>query len=46
MWVLNRNSEGKLFPSSPLEAHKNNTLVTHIIAVDQVRGLPDPMSAA
>lgn len=36
MWVLNRNSEGKLFPSSPLEAHKNNTLVTHIVAVDQV----------
>jgi len=45
VWVLNRNSEGKLFPSSPLEAHKNNTLVTHIVAVDQVSGLTGWTSA-
>lgn len=36
MYVLNRNTEGKLYPSSPLEAHKNHTLVTHIVGVDQV----------
>lgn len=36
MWVLNRNAEGKLFPSSPLEAHKNHAIVTHLIGVDQV----------
>lgn len=44
VYVLNRNSEGKLFPSSPLEAHKNNTLVTHIVAVDQ--GYDNPLYAA
>jgi len=36
VYVLNRNAEGKLFPSSPLEAHKNHTIVTHLVAVDQV----------
>lgn len=36
VYVLNRNAEGKLFPSSPLEAHKNHTLVTDLIAVDNV----------
>jgi hypothetical protein len=36
VYVLNRNAEGKLFPSSPLEAHKNHALVTNIIGVDQV----------
>ena len=36
VYVLNRNSEGKLFPSSPLEAHKNHALVTSIVGVDQV----------
>ncbi|WVN88505.1 pre-mRNA-splicing factor RSE1 [Cryptococcus depauperatus CBS 7841] len=44
VYVLNRNSEGKLFPSSPLEAHKNHTLVTHVIGVDQ--GYDNPMYAA
>ncbi|RSH89543.1 pre-mRNA-splicing factor rse1 [Saitozyma podzolica] len=44
VYVLNRNSEGKLFPSSPLEAHKNHTLVTHLIAVDQ--GYDNPLYAA
>lgn len=42
--MLNRNSEGKLFPSSPLEAHKNNTIVTDLIAVDQ--GYDNPLYAA
>jgi splicing factor 3B subunit 3 len=42
--VLNRNAEGKLFPSSPLEAHKAHTLVTHVIAVDQ--GYDNPLYAA
>jgi splicing factor 3B subunit 3 len=41
---LNRNAEGKLFPSSPLEAHKAHTLVTHIISVDQ--GYDNPLYAA
>lgn len=36
VYVLNRNTEGKLYPSSPLEAHKNHTLVTHVVGVDQV----------
>ena len=44
VYVLNRNSEGKLFPSSPLEAHKAHTLVTHLIAVDQ--GYDNPLYAA
>jgi splicing factor 3B subunit 3 len=36
VYVLNRNAEGKLFPSSPLEAHKNHAIVTNIVGVDQV----------
>ncbi|WVQ82855.1 pre-mRNA-splicing factor RSE1 [Cryptococcus sp. DSM 104549] len=44
VYVLNRNSEGKLFPSSPLEAHKNHTIVTHIVGVDQ--GYDNPLYAA
>ncbi|ORY22136.1 putative U2 snRNA binding protein [Naematelia encephala] len=44
VYVLNRNSEGKLFPSSPLEAHKNHALVTHLIGVDQ--GYDNPLYAA
>lgn len=36
VYVLNRNTEGKLFPSSPLEAHKNHAIVTNIVGVDQV----------
>ena len=36
VYVLNRNAEGKLFPSSPLEAHKNHAIVTDMIGVDQV----------
>nr|XP_018266210.1 pre-mRNA-splicing factor RSE1 [Kwoniella dejecticola CBS 10117]OBR88368.1 pre-mRNA-splicing factor RSE1 [Kwoniella dejecticola CBS 10117] len=44
VYVLNRNSEGKLFPSSPLEAHRNHNLVTHIVGVDQ--GYDNPLYAA
>ncbi|TYJ57480.1 pre-mRNA-splicing factor RSE1 [Cryptococcus floricola] len=44
VYVLNRNAEGKLFPSSPLEAHKNHTIVTHIVGVDQ--GYDNPLYAA
>lgn len=44
VYVLNRNTEGKLYPSSPLEAHKNHTLVTHVIGVDQ--GYDNPLYAA
>ncbi|EIW73243.1 hypothetical protein TREMEDRAFT_37240 [Tremella mesenterica DSM 1558] len=44
VYVLNRNSEGKLFPSSPLEAHKNHALITHVIGVDQ--GYDNPLYAA
>ncbi|KAL7420211.1 pre-mRNA-splicing factor rse1 [Cryptotrichosporon argae] len=44
VYVLNRNAEGKLFPSSPLEAHKNHTLVTHLVGVDT--GYDNPMYAA
>nr|XP_019006069.1 pre-mRNA-splicing factor RSE1 [Kwoniella mangroviensis CBS 8507]OCF69530.1 pre-mRNA-splicing factor RSE1 [Kwoniella mangroviensis CBS 8507] len=44
VYVLNRNAEGKLFPSSPLEAHRNHALVTHIVGVDQ--GYDNPLYAA
>lgn len=44
VYVLNRNTEGKLYPSSPLEAHKNHTLVTHVVGVDQ--GYDNPLYAA
>lgn len=44
VYVLNRNTEGKLYPSSPLEGHKNHTLVTHVVGVDQ--GYDNPLYAA
>lgn len=44
VYVLNRNTDGKLYPSSPLEAHKNHTLVTHVVGVDQ--GYDNPLYAA
>lgn len=43
-YILNRNTEGKVYPSSPLEAHKNHTLVVHMIACDT--GYDNPMFAA
>lgn len=44
VYILNRNSEGKLFPSSPLEAHKNHTIMTNLVGVDT--GYDNPMFAA
>ncbi len=43
VYVLNRNALGKLFPSSPLEAHKNNALISAMIGVDV--GFDNPMYA-
>jgi splicing factor 3B subunit 3 len=43
VYVLNRNSEGKLFPSSPLEAHKQNAIISALIGVDV--GFDNPMYA-
>lgn len=34
MYVLNRDGEARLTISSPLEAHKSNTLVYHMVGVD------------
>lgn len=33
-YILNRDDQGRLTISSPLEAHKSNTLVYHIVGVD------------
>ncbi|WOO84633.1 Pre-mRNA-splicing factor RSE1 [Vanrija pseudolonga] len=44
VYILNRNSEGKLFPSSPLEAHKNHSILTDLVACDT--GYDNPMFAA
>lgn len=43
VYVLNRNAEGKLFPSSPLEAHKANAIISAMIGVDV--GYDNPMYA-
>lgn len=43
VYVLNRNTEGKLFPSSPLEAHKQNAIISALIGVDV--GFDNPMYA-
>lgn len=34
VYILNRDSEARLTISSPLEAHKGNTLVFHMVGVD------------
>ncbi|KAK4686117.1 splicing factor 3B subunit 3, partial [Tremellales sp. Uapishka_1] len=44
VYILNRNAEGKLFPSSPLEAHKNHAIITAIVGIDQ--GYDNPLFAA
>lgn len=44
VFILNRNSEGKLQQPSPLEAHKNHVLVTALVALDT--GYDNPMFAA
>jgi splicing factor 3B subunit 3 len=43
-YILNRDSNSKLTISSPLDAHKNGTLVSHIIGVDV--GFDNPLFAA
>jgi splicing factor 3B subunit 3 len=34
VYILNRDAQARLTISSPLEAHKANTLVYHIVGVD------------
>lgn len=43
MYILNRDAEARLTISSPLEAHKSNTLVYHTVGVDV--GFENPMFA-
>jgi splicing factor 3B subunit 3 len=43
-YILNRDSDAKLTISSPLDAHKNHTLVHHLIGVDV--GFDNPLYAA
>lgn len=43
MYILNRDPEARLTISSPLEAHKSNTLVYHTVGVDV--GFENPMFA-
>jgi len=34
VYILNRDAQARLTISSPLEAHKSNTLVYHMVGVD------------
>lgn len=34
VYILNRDAQARLTISSPLEAHKSNTLVYHMIGID------------
>lgn len=34
VYILNRDAQARLTISSPLEAHKSNTLVYHVVGVD------------
>lgn len=43
MYILNRDAAARLTISSPLEAHKANTLVYHVVGVDV--GFENPMFA-
>ncbi|XP_022661518.1 splicing factor 3B subunit 3-like [Varroa jacobsoni] len=43
VYILNRDSNARLTISSPLEAHKSNTLVYHMVGVDV--GFENPMFA-
>lgn len=43
VYILNRDAEARLTISSPLEAHKSNTLVYHMVGVDV--GFENPMFA-
>ncbi|KAF7321883.1 CPSF-A domain-containing protein [Mycena kentingensis (nom. inval.)] len=44
VYILNRDASAKLTISSPLEAHKANTIVHHIVGLDV--GFENPMFAA
>ncbi|XP_053201633.1 splicing factor 3B subunit 3-like isoform X1 [Panonychus citri] len=43
VYILNRDSQARLTISSPLEAHKSNTLVYHTVGIDV--GFDNPMFA-
>lgn len=43
VYILNRDAQARLTISSPLEAHKSNTLVYHMVGVDV--GFENPMFA-
>jgi splicing factor 3B subunit 3 len=43
VYILNRDAQARLTISSPLEAHKSNTLVYHTVGVDV--GFENPMFA-
>lgn len=43
VYILNRDAEARLTISSPLEAHKSNTLTYHMVGVDV--GFENPMFA-
>ena len=43
VYILNRDSQARLTISSPLEAHKGNTLVYHMVGIDV--GFENPMFA-
>ena len=43
VYILNRDAAARLTISSPLEAHKANTLVYHVVGVDV--GFENPMFA-
>jgi len=43
VYILNRDTQARLTISSPLEAHKSNTFVYHMVGVDV--GFENPMFA-
>ena len=43
VYILNRDAQARLTISSPLEAHKSNTLVYHTVGVDV--GFENPLFA-
>ena len=43
VYILNRDGQARLTISSPLEAHKSNTLVYHMVGVDV--GFENPLFA-
>ena len=43
VFIMNRDAQARLTISSPLEAHKTNTIVFHIVGVDV--GFENPLFA-